>query len=94
MAATADRLDQARAQLQSAEVWSGRALATLDRCQEQLDWTERFCNRCLAATDLPDVEEMTRQRDDLSEALKQHNPIGRADAVDRFSARRGVAIAR
>jgi len=71
VAASAELLREMREHLLSAESHGRRAVAKLDKCQELLDWTSRFCNRCLAAADLGDVEEMIRQRDELAEVRKQ-----------------------
>lgn len=77
-AASAKLLRETREQLQSAENYGRQALAKLDKCQELLVWTERFCDQCLAATDLPDVEEMVRQRDALAAARKRQEIVERA----------------
>ncbi len=72
---TAERLDQARVNLQSAEAWGERALESFDRTLQSLTWTDRFCRQCLAATDLQDIEEMVRQRDELAETMRQQGSI-------------------
>jgi hypothetical protein len=86
--ANAALLQQTQQHLRAAASHGEQVLAKLDECQELLDWTDRFCSRCLAATDLVDLEEMVRQRDALVEARQQQAVIERSIESLRIAAAR------
>jgi len=88
MRLVAERLREARVHLQSAEASGERALDRLDKCLENLEWTDGFCRQCLAATDLQDIEEMVRQRDELADVMQQKVTIERRVESLRFASAR------
>jgi hypothetical protein len=71
MATNAAMLDRARDRLLFAGACGERAMQHLNACCEQLDWLAEFRARCLAATELTDLSEMERLRDELSETRRR-----------------------
>jgi len=62
---TSDLLEEANLNLEIAANIGGRVVEKLKGYGDSLGWTVRFCTTCLAATELSDLSEMVRQRDEL-----------------------------